>query len=1015
MSTSGSFPSRYSFLRLSRAARLALIYAGFSVLWIVFSDRALASLAPDRETIERISILKGWFFVVTTSLMLYVLLRASFRQLAHEATAREQAERVARRSEEQLRALGDNLPQSYVFRYVPTTLGPRFLHVSAGVERVHGVTVEAVLADPAALRDQIDPEDRACLAEMEQESRRSLKDIEMEMKFRGGDGRRRWLSFRSHPQRIEHDVVVWDGVATDITQQKEWEMTLRLSQAKFVQAFASNPAAIALTRLSDGTVLEVNDTWVALTGYTREEVIGRPARHIWATPEAAARFVQELKDKGLVQGWEELFLKKNGELFAAELSTRLLNAEGEAVILSTLVDVTARRWQQRRVTLLADISRRLVVGDDPRTLLRGIFADIARELECEIFANYLVAPNGTHLVLKSCGGFDPQQEKDFAELAFGVSLCGVVAECKRALTFADLPNVTLPQAQGFVALGVRAYSGHPLLVGDRLIGTISFGSRKRHRFVEEDVRLMKAVADQVATTLDRLQLHERLQHSEELFRQMAENIDEVFWMSSVAKDQIVYVSPGYEKVWGSRRESLYANPRQWIDAIVPDDVGRVLAAAARQASGDYREEYRIIRPDGTERWISDRAYPVLGADGKVIRIVGVARDITETKRLEEQFLRAQRLEAVGTLASGVAHDLNNILAPILMVTGLLGERHTDAETRRFLEMLETAAQRGAGIVSQLLTFSRGLGGERVPLQAEHLVAEMARLLQETLPRSIEIVRHATRDLPSVLANPTQVHQVLMNLCVNARDAMPQGGRIELGIGIREIDAETAAQHDHVRPGTFVVMTVSDTGQGMSPDVRRRLFNPFFTTKEVGKGTGLGLSTVLGIVRGHGGFVEVESELGRGSRFAVCFPALDHPAAAAPVSAGEGLPRGRGERLLVVDDEESIRFALKEVLEQFGYEAVVADGVAPALRLCRMQPGLIRLVITDLMMPGGDGWELVRELGGTVPVIICSGLAQAVTQEEAARPGVHCVLAKPFAAPVLLREIARALSGRADAK
>lgn len=1015
MSPSASSTSLYSFLHPSRAAKLALIYAGFSVLWILFSDRALANFAPDRESVERISILKGWFFVLITSGMLYVLLRASFHELARQAAAREEAERAARRSEEQLRALGDNLPQSYVFRYVPTKLGPCFFHVSAGVERVHGVSAAAVLANPGALHDQIDPEHRAFLSEMEEESRRSLTDIELEMKFRRTDGTPRWLSLRSHPQRLENDVVVWDGVATDITDEKEWEMSLRLSQAKFVQAFANNPAAIALTRLSDGTVLEVNDTWVALTGYTREEAIGRPMRHIWGSPEAAARFVAELKAKGVVRGWEELFLKKNGEVFAAELSTRLLPSEGDPTILSTLVDVTARRRQQRRVTLLADISRRLVVGDDPRTLLRGIFADIARELECEIFANYMVAPKGTHLILSSCGGLDAQQEKDFAQLAFGVSLCGLVAERRSPLTFADLPTVTLPQAQAIVELGVRAYSGHPLLVGDRLIGTISFGSRKRSCFAEEDVRLMKAVADQVATTLDRLQLHERLRQSEELFRQMAENIDEVFWMSSVSKREIVYVSPGYEKVWGCKRESLYTNPRQWIEAIVPEDVDRVIAASARQAGGDYREEYRIVRPDGTERWISDRAYPVLDADGRVFRIVGVARDITETKRLEEQFLRAQRLEAVGTLASGVAHDLNNILAPILMVTGLLAERHTDSETRRFLEMMETAAQRGAGIVSQLLTFSRGLGGERVPLQAEHLVAEMARLLQETFPRSIEIVRHAPRVLPPVLANPTQVHQVLMNLCVNARDAMPQGGRIELGVRVRDVDAETAARHDNVRPGTFVVVTVSDTGQGMSPEVRRRLFDPFFTTKEVGKGTGLGLSTVLGIVRGHGGFVEVESELGRGSRFEVCFPAVEECAAAAPVRAGDELPRGRGERLLIVDDEESIRFALKEVLEQFGYEVVVADGVAPALTLCRMQPGLIRLIITDLMMPGGDGWDLVREIRGAVPVIICSGLAQTVSAEEALRAGVHSVLAKPFTAPVLLREIAGALAARAVAK
>jgi CheY-like chemotaxis protein len=363
----------------------------------------------------------------------------------------------------------------------------------------------------------------------------------------------------------------------------------------------------------------------------------------------------------------------------------------------------------------------------------------------------------------------------------------------------------------------------------------------------------------------------------------------------------------------------------------------------------------------------------------------------------------------------VAHDLNNILAPILMVSGLLGEQNPGPETRRLLELMETAAQRGAGIVAQLLTFSRGLGGERIPLPIEQLVAEMARLMQETFPRNIEIVRHGGRDLPLVLANPTQVHQVLMNLCVNARDAMPQGGRIELGVSVREVPAEVAARHEKVRPGEFVVVTVSDTGHGIPPEVRRRIFDPFFTTKDVGKGTGLGLSTVLGIVRGHGGFIEVESEAGRGSRFEVYFPAQRVRDDAAAASDVDELPRGHGERLLVVDDEESIRVAVKAVLEQFGYDVVVASDVAEALGCWRTQVGRFQLVVTDLMMPGDDGWELVRQIGGAVPIIVCSGLGQAITAEEAARARVHCVLPKPFAAPALLREIARALALRTAAK
>jgi len=994
-----------------KAARIVLAYAIFSGLWIAFSDHMLAQVVHDPEQLADLSMLKGWFFVLVTSAMLAVLLERAFKALAQHASARESAEQAARRTSAQLRALGDNLPDSYVYRYAPTPAGPRFLHLSAGAERVHGIPLADLLSDPQALFRQIHADHRALLPALEEQSRQTMADFSLEICFQRTDGAQRWLALRSHPERTESGEVVWDGVATDVTERKQAENDLRLSRAKFLQAFSNNPAAIALTRLDDGLVLDVNDTWVALTGYSREEAVGRSARHIWPTPEAAAKFVRALREHSELRGWEETFRKKNGEMFVAELSTRLLNSDGEATILSTLVDVTARRRQQRRVTLLADISRRLVVGDQPRSLLRGIFADIARELECEIFACYMAVPGGTRLALECCGGLSEEQERGFAELPFGASLCGVVAERRRPLILADLPTVALPQAQGIIALGVRGYCGHPLLVGDRLIGTISFGTRQRSTFAEEDVRLMKAVADQVATTLDRVQLHERLKQSEELFRQMAENIDEVFWMTSVAKDELIYVSPGYESIWGRTRESLYANPREWWQAILPEDADRVALASARQAEGAYREEYRIVRPDGTERWISDRAYPVFGADGKVIRIVGVARDVTEKKTLEDRFLRAQRMEAVGTLASGVAHDLNNILAPILMVAGLLREREIDAETRRYLELMEGSAHRGAGIVAQLLAFSRGLGGERIPLQVEHLAAEIARLLNETLPRNIEVVREAARSLPPVLGNPTQIHQVLMNLCINARDAMPQGGRLTLSVAARTVSEAVAAAHDHVKAGSFVVLTVRDNGHGMTPELQRRIFDPFFTTKDVGKGTGLGLSTALGIVRGHGGFIDLESAPGQGTQFEVFLPALDCENVAEPAADEEKFPRGNGERVLVVDDEESIRIALSEVLESAGYEIVAFPNVVDALAAWPQQRETVRVVVTDLMMPGLQGWDLIYELRRDrpeLPFIVCSGLGQNVTQEEIERAGAQCVLSKPFTAQALLRAVRTAL-------
>lgn len=502
-----------------------------------------------------------------------------------------------------------------------------------------------------------------------------------------------------------------------------------------------------------------------------------------------------------------------------------------------------------------------------------------------------------------------------------------------------------------------------------------------------------------------------LRESEERFRQMADNIEAVVWMNDVATDSLLYVSRGFERIWGIPCDELKTNPRGWLDVVVPADRERVIAALAGRGSGDYNIEYRIARPDGDVRWIADRAFPVRDLRGVPYRVVGVARDITDTKRLQEQFLRSQRMEAVGTLAGGVAHDLNNILAPILMVGGILREKLTDPNDLTMVRMVEKSAQRGAGIVSQLLTFSRGLGGERVPLQAEMLVKEIRHLLTETLPRNIEIAIETEANLPGICADATQVHQVLMNLAVNARDAMPHGGRLVFGVGRVHVSENEAFRHCGAKAGEHVRISVSDTGSGISPEVMQRMFDPFFTTKELGKGTGLGLSTVVGIVRGHEGFVSVQSELGKGTRFDVHFPAV--PSVDPGLKTTTPMPprSPRNETVLVVDDEDTVRQAARAVLEVGGYRVLEAAGVQQALELLEQRRAEVRAVLTDVMMPGIDGWTLartLRERSPDLPVIVCSGLdGQGVGTEPADVP-VAAVIAKPFSAVALLETFHRVL-------
>ncbi len=510
-----------------------------------------------------------------------------------------------------------------------------------------------------------------------------------------------------------------------------------------------------------------------------------------------------------------------------------------------------------------------------------------------------------------------------------------------------------------------------------------------------------------------------LSESEARFRQVVENIQEVFWMSDVKKNRMVYISPSYEKIWGRTCASLYTNPRSWLESIHPDDRERVLqAATTKQIAGTYDETYRVLRPDGAMRWVRDQAFPVKDAAGDVTGIVGVAEDITGRKKLEEQFLRAQRMEAIGTLSSGIAHDLNNILAPMMLSSALLRDAVQDPRDRELLVMLERSAKRGAEMIRQLLIFSRGAEGQRAQVKMPALLQEMAAIVRETFPRDLTLLTEAPAELPAVLADATQLHQVLLNLCVNARDAMPGGGTLTLNAQARLLDDAAVRPHG-VKPGLFVVISVEDTGVGIPPHTLDRIFEPFFSTKEVGRGSGLGLSTVLGIVKSHGGFVTVSSELGRGSAFRVHLPAAGAGAAEEAVPPSEQLPpRGTGEMILVVDDELDVRQATQQVLERHGYRTLIASNGRDAIACFVEHQREVQLVLTDVMMPVMNGVELAQALRAIQPdlrLIAASGMVSEARQAEFAALGVTEFLAKPYESWALLQAVHHALARGASAK
>jgi PAS domain S-box-containing protein len=473
---------------------------------------------------------------------------------------------------------------------------------------------------------------------------------------------------------------------------------------------------------------------------------------------------------------------------------------------------------------------------------------------------------------------------------------------------------------------------------------------------------------------------------------------------------ILFWNKGAEKIYGWSTEEVIGKNAE--DVLFKDRSAQF--HAARQAiiqNGEWNGEMHQVRRDGNEIIVESRWTLVRDEQGKPKSILVINTDVTEKKRMESQFLRAQRMESIGTLAGGIAHDLNNVLSPILMAIDMLQLRVTDESSRKWFEVMRTNAERGANMVRQVLSFARGVEGERVALQPKHLIKEIVKILRETLPKSIEINFQVPNDLWVISADATQIHQVLMNLSVNARDAMPEGGSISIKAENVFVDENYARMHIEAKAGRFVVISVSDTGPGMTAQIQSRIFEPFFTTKEMTKGTGLGLSTALTIVKSHGGFINVYSELHKGSQFTVYLPALDMPGNVDSAAAQTDLPLGNGELILVVDDEESIREITRGTLETFGYTVLTASDGTEALALYADKKNEIAAVLTDMVMPFMDGPATIRALqrmNPNVRIIAASGLGAGLHAGEGTLEGVSVFLNKPYTAEKLLKTLAEVL-------
>jgi two-component system sensor kinase len=598
----------------------------------------------------------------------------------------------------------------------------------------------------------------------------------------------------------------------------------------------------------------------------------------------------------------------------------------------------------------------------------------------------------------------------------------------RAVSF--LEGIPDDSSESLLLSGARSILCAPIFVRGRPVGCFYATHRQVAKlFGRDEERLADFIATLAGAALENAEnfaelrrLNETLELriaeqklAEKRIAEQAALLDKAQDAISVVdlEDRILYWNQSAERLYGwTAQEALGRKASELLfrdaSTVPPEALATVLE------KGEWTGELNQVTRVGEKITTESRWTLVRDDLGHPRSLLVVNTNITEKKKIEARFLRAQRMESIGTLAGGIAHDLNNVLAPILMAVDMLKRPLPEKSRPQMLTTIQTSAERGAEMVRQILSFARGVEGQRVMVQVKHLIRDLEKVLGSTLPKSIVVETDLPRDVWVVKGDATQLYQVLMNLCVNARDAMPQGGKLTIAVEQKVVDEPFVVPSGDVRPGRYVVLRVADTGTGIPPEIIDRIYDPFFTTKEVGKGTGLGLSTVLGIVQSHGGFVQVTSEVGKGTQFAVYLPAAEEAGQERREEQRTAARGGQGELVLVVDDESSVRAVMTSVLEANGYRVVAAKEGKEALELYSRHRGEIRLVITDLMMPGMDGAATIqhlRQMDPAIRILATSGLAISNGNGNAVGPkpgGANAFLAKPYTAEGLVTAVENAL-------
>lgn len=897
----------------------------------------------------------------------------------------QRSQQAIRKSEQRYKILANNSPVG-IFH---TTPDGKFLDVNEQYIRITGLTREEAMGE-GWLR-ALHPDDRQHVQEVWSHSREIDIPFQLEYRFLHPDGSIRWVYGQTEAQKDDAGCVEgYIGTLTDMTIQKQEEREFR-------GLLESSPDAMVIVN-SLGIIVRVNKQTEAMFGYSREELLGKAVETI--IPERFCddhsgylkQFFKDVRVRPMGAGIELFGLRKDRSEFPVEISLGPIVTPTETLVCAAIRDFTARKHAERklhdqetRVRLLLDSTAEAIYGLDLQgrcTFLNSACLKILGYQDVD----QVLGENMHNLIHHTCsdGSADPEQD------------CQIFKAFRnREGTHVDDEVLWRSDGTSFPA----EYWSYPVIQEGVVIGTVV-------TFIDIS---------------DRKNAEMELKESEERFRQLAESINQVFWLTDWKNKKLLYVSPAYETIFGQSCQSAYEDRQSWANHIHPEDRSRVLKDFAIHAElGKYIEaEYRLLRKDGAIRWVKDRAFPVFDDQGEVTRVVGIAEDITERKHteaekenLENQLHQSQKLEAIGQLAGGIAHDFNNILTAIIGNTELLlkkaiKEISLEHSMKPGLVQIDRAAKRAAALTRQLLTFSRKQSIQPIVFNLNQTIMDIKPMLISLLGDHITFVYNPSETGSYIRADAGQMEQVLINLAVNARDAMPNGGTLTIQTEILEVREKFAREHPKLNIGFYICLNVIDTGTGMDQATLDRMYEPFFTTKPVGQGTGLGLATVYGIVEQSGGDIVTNSELGKGTEIQIYLPSMTKAQVEKDNVGKDHLDTKGDETVLVCEDEEDVRILTCQTLQQNGYHVLSAKDAHHALDQAAEYDGQIHLLLTDAVMPGMNGHELAKLMTKQRPdtgVLYMSGYASDILPFD--RDGISNLefLQKPFDSQVLLHTL-----------